>query len=107
MRRYGDRRKPVWVTEISWPAAKGRARTHRHRDRRSRPGAAAARGLTALRGGAAAAARCERVYWYTWLSAESSASVFAWSGLRRLHDGAVISTPALAAFRATARRLRR
>src|SRR5687767_15708700 len=23
MRRYGDRRKPVWVTEISWPAAKG------------------------------------------------------------------------------------
>ena len=25
MRRFGDRRKPVWVTEISWPAAKGRA----------------------------------------------------------------------------------
>ena len=26
MRRFGDRRKPLWVTEMSWPAAKGRAR---------------------------------------------------------------------------------
>ena len=26
MRRFGDRRKPVWVTELSWPAAKGRAK---------------------------------------------------------------------------------
>lgn len=107
MRRFGDRRKPVWVTEISWPAAKGRARDpigiatdDGGQARRLR------RVLTAL---AAARRRLhvQRVYWYTWLSAESSASVFAWSGLRRLHEGAVISTPALAAFRATARRLRR
>jgi hypothetical protein len=106
MRRFGDRRKPVWVTEISWPAAKGRARDpigiatdDRGQARRLR------RGLIAL---AAARRRLkvQRVYWYTWLSAESSSSVYAWSGLRRLHDGAVVSTPALKAFRATARRLR-
>jgi hypothetical protein len=107
MREFGDRRKPVWVTEMSWPAAKGRAKDpigiatdDRGQARRLR------RGLTAL---AAARRRLlvRRVYWYTWLSAESRESVFAWSGLRRLHDGAVISTPALRAFRATAQRLRR
>jgi hypothetical protein len=107
MRRFGDRRKPVWVTEISWPAAKGRAKDpigiatdDRGQARRLR------RGLTAL-AAARRRLRVRRVYWYTWLSAESSASVFAWAGLRRLHEGAVISTPALAAFQATARRLRR
>src|SRR5918992_2362307 len=26
MRRHGDRRKPLWVTEVSWPAAKGKVR---------------------------------------------------------------------------------
>ena len=24
MRRYGDGRKPIWITELSWPAAKGK-----------------------------------------------------------------------------------
>jgi hypothetical protein len=107
MRRFGDRRKPMWVTEMSWPAAKGRAHDSigiatddRGQARRLR------RGLIAL-AAARRRLRVQRVYWYTWLSAESSDSVFAWSGLRRLHDGAVVSTPALKAFRATARLLRR
>jgi hypothetical protein len=107
MRRFGDRRKPIWVSEISWPAAKGRAEdpigiatTDRGQAQRLR------RGLTAL-AKARRRLRIQRVYWYTWLSAESSASVFAWSGLRRVHGGEVISTPALEAFRTTARRLRR
>jgi len=105
MRRFGDRRKPVWVTEISWPAAKGRAHDpigiatdDRGQARRLR------RGILAL-AAARQRLRVRRVYWYTWLSAESGASVFAWSGLRRLHEGSVVSTPALRAFRATARRL--
>jgi hypothetical protein len=107
MRRFGDRRKPVWVTEVSWPAAKGRANdpigiatTDRGQARRLRLG------LTAL-AKARKRLRVARVYWYTWLSAESSDSVFAWSGLRRLREGQVVSSPALAAFRQTARRLRR
>jgi hypothetical protein len=108
MRRYGDRRRPVWVTELSWPAAKGRAPApvgfetdDRGQARRLRAGllrlAAARRRL-----------RIERVYWYTWLSAESGGSAFSWSGLRRLRaDGQVVDTPALGAFRRTARELRR
>jgi hypothetical protein len=107
MRRFGDRRKPIWVSELSWPAAKGRANdpigiatTDRGQAQRLR------RGLTAL-AAARRRLRIQRVYWYTWLSAESSASVFDWSGLRRVHGGEVVSTPALKAFRSTARRLRR
>lgn len=107
MRRFGDRRKPLWVTEMSWPAAKGRAHdpigiatTDRGQARRL------TLGLTAL-ARAHRTLRVARVYWYTWLSVESKDSVFAWSGLRRLRgDGRVVSAPALKAFRKTARRLR-
>ena len=108
MRRFGDRRKPLWVTEMSWPAAKGRARdpigiatTDRGQARRL------AVGLTAV-ARARRKLRVEHVYWYTWLSVESDQSVFAWSGLRRRRvDGSLVSAPSLKAFRLTARRLRR
>ena len=108
MRRFGDRRKPLWVTEMSWPAAKGKvddpigiATTERGQARRL------AAGLTAL-AHARIKLRIGRVYWYTWLSEESDDSVFSWSGLRRLRDdGTLVSAPALEAFRKTARKLRR
>ena len=107
MRRFGDRRKPLWVTEISWPASKGKApdpigiaTTERGQARRL------ARGLTAV-ARARRKLRVARVYWYTWLSVESDTSLFSWSGLRRLRaDGSVVSAPALRAFRRTSRKLR-
>lgn len=108
MRTFGDRRKPLWVTELSWPAAKGKvddpigiSTTERGQARRL------AAGLIAL-AHARRELRIGRVYWYTWLSEQSDDSVFSWSGLRRLRsDGAVVSAPALTAFRKTARQLRR
>jgi hypothetical protein len=108
MRRFGDRRKTTWVTELSWPAAKGKvadpigiATSERGQARRL------ASGLTAL-ARARKPLRIGRVFWYTWLSAESTQSVFAWSGLRRLRsDGAVVSAQSLRAYRKTAARLRR
>ena len=107
MRRFGDRRKPLWVTEVSWPAAKGKvhdpigiATTERGQARRL------ALGLSAL-ARARRSLRIGKVFWYTWLSAESTQSVFAWSGLRRLRaDGTVVSAKALGAYRQTAQRLR-
>jgi hypothetical protein len=105
MRRAGDPRKPVWVTELSWPAARGRTEgtagfetTDRGQARRLADGvkrlAEARRRL-----------RIERVYWYTWLSREGSPNSFDYSGLRRLRGGRLISAPALTAFRHVARRL--
>jgi hypothetical protein len=107
MHAFGDRRKPIWITEMCWPAAKGKVRDpigiatgERGQARRVRTG------LTAL-ARARARLRIERVYWYSWLSTEARSSVFAWCGLRRLREGRVVSAPALRAFRRTAARLRR
>ena len=105
MRKRGDARVPVWVTELSWPAAKGKV---------PRPAgfevteAGQARRLgSALRLLAAARRRqrIERVFWYTWLSTEAGPSAFDWSGLRRLREGSAVDAPALATFRRWARRL--
>ena len=107
MADFRDRRKPIWVSEISWPAARGKmpdpigiATDDRGQARNLRTGL---RQLARVR----KRYRIERVYWYTWLSAESTTSVFNFSGLRRLRDGAVVSAPALLAFRRTARALGR
>jgi hypothetical protein len=99
MRRNGDRRLPIWVTELSWPAAPGIGfgTTNRGQANRLREG------IGQLRA-ARRRLRIERVYWYTWLSDEKSTSAFGRSGLRRLRaDGRVVDAPALAEFRRAAR----
>jgi len=103
MRRHGDRRLPVWITELSWPAGKGRVAGPRGFE--VTEARQAARLDTALRQLAAARKRLRiaRVFWYTWLSVEGPASVFDWSGLRRVRDGRRVNAPALAAFRRRAR----
>jgi hypothetical protein len=108
MARYGDRRVPVWVTELSWPAAKRKVR------KRDRTGfevtdAVQARNLglvLRLLARDRKALRIERVVWYTWLSEARGTNPFNWSGLRRVRGRSVVGTPALRAFRRAARALR-
>jgi len=105
MERYGDARTPVWLSELSWPAAVGKvARAHRFD---TTDGGQALRLGRAVRrlAGARRRLRIERVVWYTWLSVEGGANSFAWSGLRRVRAGALVDAPALAVFRAVARAL--
>jgi hypothetical protein len=105
MARRGDRTLPIWVTELSWPAAARRLS-------KPPPWAAAtdSRQARLLRQGVRRLARARKrlriagVYWYTWLSVEGK-SWFDYSGLRRVRRGARVDTPALKAFRQTARRL--
>jgi hypothetical protein len=108
MARHRDPKVPLWVTELSWPAAEGK--TVQHGDFETTD-AGQNRRLAAglpLLAEQRRTLRIERVYWYTWLSAESPDSVFAWSGLRRLReDGTVVSARSLRAYRRTAQRLRR
>ncbi len=106
MKRYGDRRKPLWVTELSWPAALGKVDRHGFETTEKGQAKRLRRGLTLL-AAARRKLRIGRVYWYTWLSLEGTENSFGYSGLRRLRDGAVVSTPSLAAFREMATRLRR
>jgi len=106
MARRGDGKLPVWVTELSWPAAKGK--TVQHNDFETTERGQSDRlelGLPML-AEQRRKLRIERVYWYTWLSAEGiTDSAFDYSGLRRLRGGQVSSAPSLKAFTRLARRL--
>jgi hypothetical protein len=105
MRRFKDGRKPIWITELSWPAAKGKTKnttgfetTDRGQARRLGEG-------LKLLARARKRLRIQRVFWYTWLSREGSPNSFDYSGLRRERGGHIVSVPALDAFRKAARRL--
>ena len=105
MRRFRDGRKPIWITELSWPAAKGKTRNTAGFETTD---AGQARRLTdglRLLAAARRRLRIERVYWYTWLSQEGSPNSFDYSGLRRVRDGQLVTVPALGAFQRAARRL--
>jgi hypothetical protein len=105
LRAHGDRRMPLWVTELSWPAARekiarpaGFTVTEAEQPRRL---STTLRLLYAAR----KRHRIERVFWYTWLSSETGPSAFDWSGLRRLRKGSAVDVPALWTFRRWARKL--
>jgi len=105
MRKRGDGRTPVWVTELSWPAAKGRVPRPAGFEVTEAGQAQRLRTALALLSAARERRRIARVFWYTWLSTEEGPSAFDWSGLRRLRAGSVVDAPSLRAFRRAARGL--
>ena len=104
MRRNGDARKPLWLTEFTWAAAKGKVDHQTLFRANDRDQAARLDAFMPMLLAARKRLRIERAYWYTWLSAEG-AEEFDYAGLRRVRDGARISAPALAVFRRWARRI--
>ncbi len=102
MRRHGDRRKPNWLTEVSWPAAEGRLN----------PGVGFRSVITTDRGMALrltglyrAALRVrgrlglQRVYWYSWATSyRGRDESFDYAGLGMYRDGVFTEKPALRAF---------
>lgn len=106
MAQHGDRRKPIYVSELSWPSSDGKvpSRYGYETDERGQ-----ARLLTnAFRLLAANRRRLgvSRVYWYTWLTRETSQDYpFDYAGLRRVDRSGIVSKPALRSFRRTALRL--
>ena len=106
LQKHGDGKKPVWITELAWPASKGRIKPPK--------------GLAALpttdKGMAIRLTRAyqllrttrvvQRAYWYTWASAyQKSDGIFGFTGLERYDPakGVFTATPALRAFRKVAR----
>jgi hypothetical protein len=100
MRRYGDARKPLMLTEVTWSSAEGHKVTILGWETTE---AGQAKRLTAafrLFVRERKALRIARVYWYTWLTNDGgSPNSFDWSGLRKVVDGTPEEKPALAAFR--------
>jgi hypothetical protein len=103
--RHGARRKPMWLTELTWSSAKGRTKNTPGWE--TTPAGQAARLREAYRLFIAArrSLRLQRIYWYTWASIDQGPNSFSYSGLRLARsDGTFADKPALAAFRAVVRR---
>jgi hypothetical protein len=109
MRRAGDARTPLLVTEMSWSSGAGRSTLNYGWETTEAGQAARVRSALSRLAAVRTRYRLAGVYWYTWLSpAPGAADSFSYSGLRRLDgSGRPVSKPALGAFRAVARRLAR
>jgi hypothetical protein len=105
MRRARDRSTPVWVTELSWPAAEGRVDGTIGFETTDAGQASRLRSALRLLARERRRLGIGKVFWYTWLSAEGGPNSFAYAGLRRIREGELISAPALDVFRRAAVRL--
>jgi hypothetical protein len=108
--RGREKRKPIWITETTWPAAQ---------DRVPPPSVAWQRAWYTTDEGMASRLgelyrraarnrrrfRIGRVYWYTWASSYGDGDLFDYAGLNRYAGGVFEPRPALEAFAASARRL--
>lgn len=107
MRRHHDAAKPVWLTEVSWPAARGRLNPGAGFRSVITTDAGMAKRLkglyrTALR--ARRSLRLQRVYWYSWATSyQGRGESFDYAGLERYRDGVFTAKPALRAFTDAAR----
>ena len=108
MRRAGDRRKPLVLSEVSWSSGKGRSTFNYGWETTERGQAKRIRQILPRLARQRRRLRIQSLYWYTWLSPQlGDDESFSYAGLRRLtEEGTPISKPALRAFRATVRRLR-
>jgi hypothetical protein len=106
MSDYGDSRKPLVITEMSWPSAKGRVPRlygYEMTEKGQASRLAAALPYLAKR---RHELRIERLYWYAWLTREVDPEYpFDYAGLRRLGPDRVVSKPAFSAYRRGARKL--
>jgi hypothetical protein len=110
LNRHRARRKPIWLTELTWSSALEHKR-QRGKTWETDEAGQAQRLTTAyeLYARARRTLRLGRIYWYTWVTLDrDSPNSFDFSGLRTLRpDGRVVDKPAMRALRAVIRKLRR
>ena len=110
MRRYGDGRKPLWLTEFGITASKGRTEAPRSQRTLRTTDRGMAAYLTKAYALLAANRRRDdvrlgRAYWYTWASSyERGTGIFSFAGLNRFANGKLEAKPALTAYRRSAAR---
>ena len=109
LRRGGEPGKPIWLTETTWPASRGRPKRPRAAWQRfwETTDRGMARRLVSFYSLAQRhrrRLRLGRVYWYTWSSAYREPSLFDYTGLVRWRRGSFALRPALRAYAASARR---
>ena len=107
MNRNGDRRSPIWVTEVSWPSGRGKAEANQRWVTTEAGQARKVREVYLAFAKASKALRLQRAYWYCWVTTDAgSRNAFDYAGLRKAEgDGRVVDKPALSAYRAVSRQL--
>jgi len=105
LRRNHDARIPIWVTELGFPASKGRSRS---KNTLQTTAAGASRRLLATydllaRHRRDRSALVSRVYWYTWASSYRG-DIFNFTGLWRYASGRFRAQPQLRAYKRSARK---
>jgi hypothetical protein len=108
--RGREKRKPIWITETTWPAAEGRVPPPSVPWQRAwyTTDEGMAANLTDLYRRAARNRRkfrIGRVYWYTWASAYGDGDLFDYAGLNRYSGGVFEPRLSLQAFTASAQAL--
>src|SRR5436190_4012105 len=106
LKRHGDGRKPVWITELTWPASQGHVKPPNGLSALPTTSTGMATRLTRAYRLLAKTHVVQRAYWYTWASAYRKANgTFDFTGLERFDPatGRFKPTPALRAFRLAAR----
>ncbi len=108
LKRNHQSKLPVWLTEIAWPAAKGRD-TPRAKWQRSwyQTDRGMAKRLTqayAVLVKYRRSLRLGRVYWYTWSSEYKRGDLFNFGGLVSFNGSIFKKRPALKAYQSSARR---
>jgi hypothetical protein len=105
MRRRRDGRKPIYLTEITWPASKGRTEGIRYQRQETPLGMATK--LSQMYRAMALRRRAlgvRKVFWYTWASPYGrGGSIFNYAGLQRFDDHVFEPQPALRAYQRSAR----
>lgn len=113
LQRARSRNKKIWLTEVSWPASRGRAKPTRYQKPQSDAGMAQrVKAAYRLLGSRRVARRwgLTRVYWYTWATnypRKKNTSIFNFSGLVRYkaNSAKYKKMKALSAYRSVAREL--
>jgi hypothetical protein len=112
MDRFGDAHKPIWVTEVTWPASLGKLKRGQY-DGFETTASGQVKRLSAYFARIASHRRAgiARAFWYSWASSYSTKGylpttpTFQYSGLTRWSPGQqFVSLPALAAYQRVAER---
>lgn len=111
--RHGAASMPLWLTEMGWPAAKGRVHVPSYQRTIVTNDAGMAKRLTAgykliARERRARNVRVTRAYWYSWSSpyrpsSDPGTGIFRYSGLFRFNGTAFVKEPAFTAYVRSAR----
>jgi polysaccharide biosynthesis protein PslG len=106
LNRRGDRRKPIYITEITWPASRGKTDPIKYQRQETPGGMAKNLGqMYAKMAGRRRALGLGKVFWYTWASPYGQGgSNFHYTGLLRYDGNVFTEQPALAAYQRSARR---